>query len=326
MKCELKRQIPALIFAFFCFYVPALVLTGEEIEASTDISLQISSRPEAKLSLTQSFTFPFLRGSSPLTSGNNIKTALTAEVSPISLGAIGEATWTPIAFLQLAAGGRVGSAWNMPLGNGIGLNVPVGNYNPDNPREAEINGSAFDGLQWSAWVGGAFQFDLAAVIPGDWNHVVFRAYDELRYSAYTRAGSGDSWIFENDDGENRNGWIWHGNAVLGYQMPRSPVLDFVGIMGELEFNLYNTPGWEYWGDNYLGHNGRITLSGFFNFAITPRLNTSLIFQMRTRRNHGTSDLENKDDLWYQDLELKHDNGSQRLVFYRAALILSYKLR
>ena len=312
----------AAVFAVFLVFIPALLQADEGIKLGTDLGLQLSSRPEAKIGLTQSFTFPFLQGSSPLTLGNNIKTAVTAEATPISLAGITQVIWTPIAFLELVGGGKLGSGWNIPLGKGLGLNVPVGVYNPEAPREAEVIGRAFDGFIWNAWGGGAFQFDMAAIIPGDWNHVIFRAYNELRYSAYTRAGPSDSWFFENGDGENRNGWTWHGNMVLGYQMPLSPVLDFVGLMAEMHFNLYNTPGREFWGDNL----GLWIFSSFFNFSFTPRFSTTLVIQMRTRRNHGITDFENRDQLWYQDLELLNDGGPQRLVFYRTALILSYKIK
>ena len=319
----LQKAFFAILFAAFfagsLVFTPQLMADEGGIKSSTTLEMQTSTRPEAKLSLSQSFTFPFLQGSGPLTRGNNIKTGIAAEVSPVSLAGVAQAIWTPIAFLELSGGAKLGSGWNMSLGNGIGLNVPV--EGSGSPRKAKIDGSAFDGLQWRAWGGGAFQFDIAALVPGDWNHVIFRVYDEMRYSAYTRAGAGDSWIIESDDGENRNGWISHGEAVLGYQMPLSPVLNFVGFMGELDFNLYNTPGGDYWGDKL----GKWILSGLFNFSIHPRFDASLIVQMRTRRNHGISNFENR-DYFYQDFELLSDGGKRRLVFYRAALILSYKIK
>jgi len=310
-----------LLAALFLLLIPFFVSAADNgIQASTDLSLQVSSLPEAKLSLNQGFTFPFLQGNDPLTSGNNIHTDLTAEVTPVSLAGLAHASWTPIAFFELDAGGRLGTGWNMALGNGIGLNQPVGVYS-GTVRKAEIDGSPFDGLQWNVWMGGALQFDLAAVVPGDWNHVILRAYNEFKYSAYTRASPCSSWVLENDDAQNMNGWTWHGEAVLGYQMPLSPVLNFVGVMGELNYNLYDVSNKDYWG----GDLGRWIFSGIFNFAVTPKLSTSLIVQMRTRNNYGTSDLDNKDKYWYQDQELVTDYGSQRLVFYRAALILSYKI-
>ena len=311
--------------AIFCMLfilnsAPAQAQENEGIIASTNLSLQVSTRPEAKLSLTQSFTFPFLQGSGPLTSGNNIRTDITAEFSPVSMAGLGSVIWTPIAFLELDAGGRLGTGWNMALGNGIGFNRPIGVFG-GTPRKAEIDGDPFDGLQWSAWFGGAFQFDLAAVFPGDWNHVILRAYDELKYSAYTRAGNNESWILENDDADNMNGWTWYGSLVLGYQMPLSPVLDFVGLMGEYTFNLYDVPGKDSWGGNL----GKWIFSGLFNFSITPRFSTTLIAQMRTRPNYGDSDYENLNELWYQDRKLLGDGGNLRLVFYRAAIIMTYKI-
>ena len=315
-----KKFFKPVFLVFVCLFIciPCTILKGEEgVTSSTSISLQLSTRPEARISLTQSFIFPLLRGSSPFTAGNNLKTNITAEITPVSLAGIGEIIWTPIAFLEIDAGGRMGSGWNMPLGNGIGLNQPV-NFS-GSPRKSEITGEPFDGFQWSAWAGGALQFDMAALIPGDWNHVIFRVYNQMRFSSYSRAVSGDSWVLENDDGENMNGWVLYSSAVLGYQMPLSPVLNFVGFMAEADYNLYDYPGKDYWGGNL----PKWTFSTMFNFGITPNFNATLIAQMRTRRNHGSSDLENDSGYWYQDLPISNENGNLRLVFYRVAAILTY---
>ena len=313
------------ILFIFSFLIFPSFLTGEEsiksYDSFTDLSLQVSSLPEAKLVLTQSFIFPFIQGSGPLTSDNNIKTSFSAELSPISLNGITEIIWTPIAFFELSVGGLLGSGWNIPMADGIGINEPIGVYQEGNRRKSEINGSAFDGFIWNAWAGNALQFDLAAVFPGAWNHVLFRVYNEFRYSAYSKADSGNSWVFENQN-ENRNGWIWYGNAVIGYQMPLSPVLDFVGLMAEVDRNFYDTQGGDFWGDKL----PYWIFSSLFNFNINPRLSSTLIIQMHTLRNYGTSDLKNLEGYWYQDLELQHDHGSQRLAFHRAAVIFNYKLR
>ena len=316
-KIFFEKPVLFLVFAFI--FIPCMILAADEgITSSTELSLQISTRPEAKLSLTQSFVFPFLQGSGPLTSGNNIRTDISAEVSPVSVAGIGEIIWTPAAFLEIDLGGRIGSGWNMPLGNGIGFNVPVGAW-AGSPRKSEITGEPFDGFQWSVWAGGALQFDMAAVIPGDWNHVIVRVYNQLKFSAYSSAVSGDSWVLENDDAENMNGWVLYSSAVLGYRMPLSPVLDFVGLMAEAEYNLYEYPGKDYWG----GDLPKWTFSTMFNFSITPNFSAALIAQMRTRRNHGSSDLDNNDEYWYQDLPINNDNGNLRLVFYRVAAIFTY---
>ena len=289
------------------------------IKTSTDMSLQISSLPEAKLSLSQSFIFPFLQGSGPLTSGNNIATVLGAELSPVSMNGRAEIIWTPAAFFLLSGGGLAGSGWNMPLGNGIGINKPENESDPP-PRKAIIDGTAFDGLLWRAWGAGTVQFDLGAVIPGDWNHVLFQSRQELRYAAYSRAKPGESWVYEADFGENQNGLVYYASYVLGYQMPLSPVLDTVAFMAELDKPLYDTLGGD-WGENL----GKWTFSGLFNFSINSRFSTALVIQMQTRRNYGLSNFEN-DDYYYRDFELKDDGGQRRLLFYRAALLFSYKIR
>ncbi|AEF83175.1 hypothetical protein [Leadbettera azotonutricia] len=296
------------------------------ITASTDLKLQVSTMPEAKAGITQSFTFPFLQGEGPLTQDNNIRLSVTAEATPISLNAIGEALWTPVAFLQVAGGGRLGSGWNINLFGkeiyGIGINHRGEDMGDGKHHREVISGEPFDSLMWRLYGGLALQFDLAAIIPGDWNHILFRAYNEGRYNVYNRAANGEPWVFENDQGRNRNGWTWYGAYVLGYQMPLSPVLDTIAFMVETDKNFYNNPKGAGWGDDLT----RWIFSMLFNFTITPRFGLVLAIQVRTLNNYGTSDLENREGIYYQDLELSDKYGKQRLAFYRTALIMSYKLR
>jgi hypothetical protein len=294
----------------------------EGVGLSTTLNLQISSLPEAKLGLTQNFIFPVFRGSNPLTADNNLNLGLTAEVTPVSMDGILEAVLTPIAFLQIAAGSRAATGWNMFLGDGIGINTPLGEKTGENPRKYEVKGDPFSGLIWDLYGGGAFQFDMAAVIPGDWNHILFRTYHEARYRRFTGAQGRSAWVFENDDAENQNGWIYYANFVLGYQMPRSPVLNTVAFMAEVTKNLYKTPGGGDWGDSL----GAWIFSALFNLQFTEKFSSALVLQMRTRRNYGISDLNNKDHYYYQDMVLQKNDGKRRLVFYRAALLMSYKLK
>ena len=55
-----------------------------------------------------------------------------------------------------------------------------------------VVGSAFDGLLWNVKTGASLQFDLAAIYPGDWNHIIFRTYHEALYAGYSAASKGDS--------------------------------------------------------------------------------------------------------------------------------------
>jgi hypothetical protein len=308
------------IFLGFCFSVPFL-RAEPGFSSGRDLSLTLSTRPEVKLSFTQYFVFPFLQGDHFLTADNNIRLNLGAELSPISLNGLAEAVWTPAAFFQLSAGARLGSGWNMELFGssiyGIGINRPQTSPG-SSVRGSEITGDPFDGLLWKVHGGGALQFDLAALFPGDWHHLVFRSYHEGSYRAYSRSSPEDSWVFENDAGENRNGFIYYGNFLLAYQTPL--FLNTLGILTEAERYLYQTPNRTDWGDERF----RWTLSGLLNFTLTQRLGAALIVQCRTRRNYTDGDRDNENHFFYQDRILDRDRPL-RLEFYRVAAILTLKL-
>jgi hypothetical protein len=314
--------VSGLFLTFLLFPLPAEEGAGTEgppVVHRTILQLQISTLPEGKFRGTESFAFPLLRGRGPLTEGNNLRTDFSGELTPVSLNGIAEAVWTPAAFFQLTGGARIGTGWNMVLGKGIGVSRPLGE-DLSQVRKREVEGSPLGGLIWNLYGGGALQFDLAALIPGDWNHLVFRSYHEGRYRSFTGAKAGEPWVFENDDGENLNGWTYYGSFLLGYAMPASPVFKGLAFMAELDKSFYRSPGGERWGED----RGRWIFSTLFNFGISPRLDISLAVQLRTRRNYGDGDLNNRKNLYFRDRKIE-EGAPHRLVFYRTALILTYTL-
>lgn len=298
-----------VIFIMLCLTVKML---GAQ-EVSKELTLLASTIPETKLGFTIHFRYPFLEGEGELTKDNNIDLGFTAEISPISVNGLAEAVWTPVAFIQFAAGGRIGSGWNISLFGsdvyGIGINRAEAGTN-----NAEHSGSAFDGLIWKAKTGAALQFDLAALYPGDWHHVVARSYHEINYSGYTRAKAHESWYFENDDGENCNGFSYYGNLIIGYQMP--VLISMVALLAEADLFLYDTPDRSDWRDDKI----RWTFSGIADFKISEQLNITLIAQFRTRKNYLGSGWE---DTYYRKRTID-SSRPQRLEFYRIAAALSYK--
>jgi hypothetical protein len=301
---------------FLLFHIFVLTAFAEEDQstftASNELELQISSSPGVKFGFTRKYVFPFLPGEGPLTKGNNIELALRAEISPVSLNGITEAVWTPIAFFQMSAGGRIGTGWNISLLGkeviGIGLN------RPNAEGKAEHSGSAFDGLMFKIQTGAALQMDLAALWPGDWHHIIARTYHELNRQGYTRAKADESWYFENDHDENCNGFNYHGNFVIGYQMPI--FLNMVALLTEADLYLYNTPGRSQCGDDKI----RWTFSAALNFTITKQFSGALITQFVTKRNFLEPDWE---ELYYRNRHL-NTSSPMHLQFYRVAAILTYK--
>jgi len=292
--------------------------------------LQVSTLPEAKLIFNQNFIFPVLQGEGGLTSGNNLRLKLSAEITPVGFNGIFETILTPIAFLEFAVGGRASVGWPFDLLNvvGTGLNQPVedtqGLYS-GGAKVEEYNGGAFDALMYKAWAGGTFQFDLAAVIPGDWNHIVMQTYHEINYQANTSAMEGEGWYFEADSGENCNGLNYYGSIVLGYQMPLSPVLKMVAFMVEMDKYLYNTPGRTVWGDDLI----RWHVSNILQFQVSEKFGFGIVTQFRTMRNFTNFDLgyakrNDINKMHYQSRILDTDNPL-RFEFYRVAGLFSFSL-
>ena len=299
------------LFALMLLMTQAL-WAENKVTTSHELSFQASTRIEAMLGFTSYFRIPFMQGACPLTEGNNITIALGAEASPIFFRGLTELVWTPVAFLELSAGGNIGSGWNINLMDedifGIGLNREAA------AGRGEHSGSAFDGIHWKAQAGAAVQADLAAFFPGEWNHLVMRSYHEINHRGYSRAASDQSWFFENDDGENRNGLNYYGNFILGYQMPI--VLSMVALLAEAELFLYDTPNRSLWGDDKIYW----IFSALFNFSLSERFDIGLAAQFHTQRNYlGT----NWEELYYQNRRIDSSNPT-RLEFYRVAVAMTYR--
>jgi len=281
------------------------------ITAKTTLDVVLATTLETKATLAETVKIPLLVGASPLVSGNNLQLKGAAELSPVSVNGTFEARLTPIAFLQFYTGGSIGSGWNIPIANGLRKNTLEG------VGTQRLVGGPFDGMVWSVKGGGLFQFDLAALIPGDWTHVVFQTAHQARYRALTSASGDESWLYESDEGENRNGWGYYGNYFLGYQMPLF-WLNTTGMLFEEDIYLYDTANRKRWGDDL----SRWTFGPLFNLSVSPKVSAAILVQWRTRRNYTD---ETKDYTFYQSRVVR-DSDQRRVEFYRAALNVTIKLR
>ncbi|MBN1837077.1 MAG: hypothetical protein JW820_14575 [Spirochaetales bacterium] len=228
---------------------------------------------EIQAKLRHRIKVPFLAGSGSLTSGNNVAFSGTAALTPVSARLEFESVLTPIAFLNAYAGGMIGTGWNIGLFDGLGkIEEGSGIADP----------GSFEGVVVKPWIGGTFQFDLAALVPGEWTHVVTVASGELRYAWFSGAARGDAWMWEADIGENFNGWKLLGSFFLGYQMPL--VLDTVGVLLETEQHLgyvadLSPLAESGWGSDFV----LLTLSSVMNFALSQRSSLAFLVQFRRER-------------------------------------------
>ncbi len=216
---------------------------------------------------------PVLVGRQPLTSGNNLAFRLTGALSPVSLRFEGQATLTPVAFFNIFAGTMLGTGWDLGFVNGMGLNADG----------TGIPGSeSFQGVVSNVWLGSTLQFDLGAVVPGDWWHILVLFRTKLQYAAYSAARRNQAWMWEADGGENFNGFTFQTTSFLGYQMPL--VLNTVGILLTTTQNIGYVRNLSPmadggWGSDFI----RIVVAPMFSFTLSNSSSLTVLLELQRER-------------------------------------------
>jgi len=305
-----KQTLLSVNLRVIVAYIVFAGMTGlQATELKTENPEKDRPAPVTELRMTLASTLEMqlnLRHEQPL--GTNIKAVYSCALSPVSVNIDAEAVWTVLPFLELSTGARLGTGWNIALADGLRFN------RPDGYGGSSLIGGNLDGLVWSGRAGGALQFDWAAIRPGKWNHIQFRSYHGLRYRAWTAADSDDSWLWEADTGENRNGWEWNGNLFLGYAMPLP--LSLIGFYGEADLALSNTPGRRYWGEDLVWY----VFGPLAVVSLGEQLSFAFLTQWQTVRNFTP---ETADKGFYQNRRVDRSDPV-RLEFYRAALTAIWK--
>ncbi len=262
----------------------------------------------AKASVTHKIKVPFMQGTGALSSGNNVLFQLKGELSPVSINAGASATITPIAFLNFQAGTQLGTGWNFfGLFNGLGLN------NDGNPLETNI-----PGIVSKSWLSGTFQFDIGAVVPGEWTHVIMAATAKAEYKYFSAAGNGDAWQYEADAGENFNGFSFLGSYVLGYQLPF--MINTVAFMVETEQMLGNNKDMSIIADNDWGSDFvQVTFGPLANIELSENSSLLILVQFRNEKLFSEGTIYNN---YFKNRE---QTGSY-IDFRRIAFSYSKKLK
>lgn len=242
---------------------------------------------EAKASLSISEVFPAFVGDGPLLSGNKVTAKATFELSPVSVNAVGQVSLSPIAFLEFQTGASLGTGWTALGFRGLGIN-------PEGNNESDIDLTPFGGIVWRVWGAGTFQFDIAALSPGEWHHVVLLATAKLEYKSNTGASATEAWLWEADCGENFNGAKFYGTYVLAYQMPL--FINLAGIMVESEewigdvrddATMDSSGGWG--SDFRLWQIGTVT-----NFVLSPKDSLAVLIQFKQKPDSTDATTRNRD--------------------------------
>ena len=166
------------------------------------------------------YTLPFLRGNDEFTKENHIVFNTGFEVTPVSVAPVASITVSPIAFLEFAIGGTVGTGWN--IGD---LFQGMAKYEAAKPEYKDM--TPFAHWYVYGWASACLMFDLAALWEGDWHHVVATATYKAGYQKMTGTNA-DIWLWQADEGL-ASGWIYEQEYFIGYQMPLKFSLIGVGV-------------------------------------------------------------------------------------------------
>ena len=317
----MKKLIASMMVAVLILATLSAAEDGSKekskVKYSTNINVAIAWPLEAKLSVAEIIKVPFLNFNTAFTRGNNIAFKLRADISPVTLEGKFDIVWTPVAFLELYGGASIGSGWsiitNSKLGSIHGLSFNTANAT----GKTTIIPINFTRAFYSGNFGGAFQFDLGAIIPTDWTHVIARIDQYFLYRGIIDADLSASWVFQNDDGTNRNGWTYFGSYVLGYQMPLPLKLIaqietkktlFRGVRAGLDKSD--------WGEDRFS----VVFGPILNFQVTDMFTITLLAQLKTVHTYNSSD----DTLFYQYRTI-NKSIADKVKFKRVAVIFDVTL-
>ncbi len=262
---------------------------------------------EFKTFIDHSITVPVLTGSGPLTKGNSVKFSFRGNLAPVIASVEAKAVLTPVAFLNFETGFSLGTGWHALGFNGIGLN-----------KDGDPEEDSFPGAVTETWLGATFQFDLAAVYPGEWNHAVVLANAKFKHSHFSAAEDKEPWQWEADAGENFNGWEFLGTYVLGYQMPLK--LNMIALMLETEQYIGSaaeiSPMDEKggWGSDFV----KLRFGPLANIKFSEDHSLTVLLQLKTLRGYT-------EDTIHCNYFMNRDYDSGYLEFHRLALAYQYKL-
>ncbi|AEV30125.1 hypothetical protein SpiGrapes_2351 [Sphaerochaeta pleomorpha str. Grapes] len=286
MKNTLLRRSVAILVMIT---IVTIGLFAETTSAGNVKFITAGPNVEAKLEAGYSLKIPMMQGDGPLFSGNNLKVKGLVGVSPVAATVSLDAILTPIAVIELNLGASFGTGWDFGLLDLEGLRLSTGGIG------TALSSDQLGGMYYKVKAGAAFQFDTAAIFPGDWTSVVLRTYHELNYQGYTNADKNIAWEYETS-GAMENGFNYKGEYLVGYQMPIK--LNMVAVLLETyAFDMFPVTA----------HPFLYDLGLVMNYAFTDSLNLTVIPQVTTVQKDAVTR-----EISYKDLSFK-----------RVALMLNY---
>lgn len=221
-------------------------------------------------------TFPIPFGDNPLFSSNYVQTQVALMLSPVSISPTFSVVFSPLPFLIFKAGASIGGGWDFGSSDTGGLST----Y--DKTKKEYIAIPAFSSMYYDAFIEGTFLFDIAAIIPGDWNHIITVGTYALTYKGITSGGK-HPWSWLNAGEEQANGLVYSASALLGYQLPLEFETMFgitAGFSGYFFEDDFNTES-HAWDPTFM----TVSLSAIIEVTLSDNHTITLLSGFETRRSY-----------------------------------------
>ncbi len=247
---------------------------------------------ELRETATYKYNIPVPFGDNFLVSGNYLNLCGDFSLTPVNFDLKAYAEFSPVAFLVFSLGAKSGTGWNLMGMDGMSkYNNKNGKYDALDPFGCWFYEFNFQSL---------FQFDAAAIFPGDWNHVVFLALYDIRYTGLSAVDNGTPWAWQITY-ELANGWNYYSCALIGYQMPLK--LKMVGLQAEF-FGRYSSDSYDKMYKDFKGDYTFIALNPLAVIEFTKKDSLTILLNFTTRRGYNDK-MEKKDGYEVTGLNLKY---------------------
>lgn len=227
---------------------------------------------KAVVEFDAAYTFPFLRGNNEFTADNHVTFNAGLEVTPVSVAPVASITVSPIAFLELAIGGIVGTGWNISA-----WFQGMAKYEAAKPEYKDM--MPFAHWYVYGWAKATLMFDLAALWEGDWHHVVATATYTTGYQNMTGTDA-DIWLWQADEGL-ASGWIYEQEYFIGYQMPLK--LSLIGV-GVTLAGHYKSSDYGVYSSNYKGDFMTIDIWSMAEIKLSEKNKLYVLADFEARRS------------------------------------------
>jgi hypothetical protein len=207
----------------------------------------------------------------PLLKDNEVAVSLVTALSPVTLTEKLSIAITPVAFWKIGGSLLTGFGWYAFNSCGTGINDHAGrNYR--------------SGLVYKANLWSQLQIETKGIFKNDLLNFQVAAIETITKSSFSGAHENESWIFQDDQGENFNGWSWNQLFFSGYEYPVSEYRKLITgvLLGTQRYlttynlSLIDNGGW---GSDFVF----VTVSPVISFQYSRNLEMVLLCKFRSYR-------------------------------------------